>query len=210
MDWLKILIINYPLVKCPNKKPRIPNFTIDGPLFFFFFPICKKINIPFFLFSCIFSSTPSLLLHAQVCLLLLSFFLFSGFLINILYEFICFSLLSFTCNYIKVNVFLFFSFFVFFSLYLFLFYFKIFFVLNNCMNVVVGFVFHMWTIFSWFIYRIFKFLAIATSFFSYEFYLVEFIFLCYLFVTNLFELIFFFLFPSNPILSIIECWFILI
>jgi len=50
----------------------------------------------------------------------------------------------------------------------------------------------MWSIFSWFIYRVFKFLAIATSFFSYEFILVEFIFLFYLFIVNFFELIFFF------------------
>jgi hypothetical protein len=58
-----------------------------------------------------------------------------------------FSLLSFTCNYIKVRFFFLF-FFVFFSLYLFFILFLIVFVLNNCMNVVVGFVFHMRSIFS--------------------------------------------------------------
>jgi hypothetical protein len=80
-----------------------------------------------------------------------------------------------------------------------------FFVLNNFMNVVVGFFFSIWDQFL-----VDLFLAITTLFFSYEFFLVEFIFLCYLFVANLFELFFFFFFPSNLVLSIIECWFILI
>jgi hypothetical protein len=112
----------------------------------------------------------------------------------------CFSLLSFTCNYIKVRFFFFLLFSWFFSLYLFFILFLIVFVLNNCINVVVRIFFHMRSIFSWFIYRIFKFLAIATLFFFIWIFLVEFIFSFYLFVANLFELIFLFFFPS--ILSI--------
>jgi hypothetical protein len=111
-----------------------------------------------------------------------------------------FSLLSFTYNYIKVRFFFFLLFSWFFSLYLFFILFLIVFVLNNCMNVVVRFFFHMRSIFSWFIYRIFKFLVITTSFFFIWIFLVEFIFSFYLVVANLFELIFFFFFPS--ILSI--------
>jgi len=74
--------------------------------------------------------------------------LFDGFLknfdlisiiINILYKFVFFSLLSFTCNYIKVRFFFFLFFFMFFSLYLFFVLFLNFFILNNCMKVVVGF-----------------------------------------------------------------------
>jgi hypothetical protein len=57
-----------------------------------------------------------------------------------------------------------------FSLYFYFILFFIVFVLNNCINVVVRFFFHMRSIFSRFIYRIFKFLAIATLFFSYEFF----------------------------------------
>jgi hypothetical protein len=54
-------------------------------------------------FSFFLSSTP-LLLHAHVCLLLLSYFFhLSFFLISILYEFGFFPLLSFPCKYIKVK-----------------------------------------------------------------------------------------------------------
>jgi hypothetical protein len=89
-----------------------------------------------------------------------------------------FSLLNFTRNYIKVRFFFFLLLFVFFSHYIcFFILFLNFSILNNCMNVVVGFYFHMRSIFSWFIYRIFKFLAIATSFFSYEIFFSWFIYL---------------------------------
>ena len=58
MEYLKILIFNYPSVKRPNKKPRIHNFTIERAFFFFFFffffPICKKHQYPFL--SLLFSS----------------------------------------------------------------------------------------------------------------------------------------------------------
>jgi hypothetical protein len=84
------------------------------------------------------------------------FSLLRFFLINILYEF--FSLLSFTRNYIKVRFFffLFLCFFHYICFFIFIFY-----VLNNCMNVVVGFVF------------------------SYEInVVVALFFLCYLFVAN--------------------------
>ena len=123
-EWLKILIFNYPSVKPSitrhNKKHRIHNFTTDmAPFFFFFFfpfPICKKHQYPFI--SLIFSH--QLLLFSSMLryvFFFFSFFFFLVFLINILYEFF-FSLLSFTCNHIKVRFF----FHVFFSLYL-LFYF---------------------------------------------------------------------------------------
>jgi hypothetical protein len=115
MKWLKILIFNYqsvkPSVKCLNKKPRIPNFTTDPSPFFFFFssllnsfssPACSGMSSSSSSsFSSLLSSTLSLLLHAQVCLLLLSYFFFLVFFISILYDF--FSLLSFTCNYIKIK-----------------------------------------------------------------------------------------------------------
>ena len=131
-EWLKILIFNYPSVKHPNKKPRIPNFTTDpSPFFFFFFSSllnsfssaqCSGVSSSSSSFSSLLSSTPSLLLHAQVCLLLISYFFSQCFLISILYEFGFFPLLSFTCKYIKVKKkFLFFS--CFFHYICFLFYF---------------------------------------------------------------------------------------
>jgi hypothetical protein len=83
------------------------------------------------------SSSSSLLLHAQVCLLLLSYFFFSVFFNEYTLQF--FFSLSFTCNYIKVKKNS--SFFVSFSLYLCFILFLIVFVLNNCINVVVGFFF---------------------------------------------------------------------
>ena len=126
---------NIPSIKHTNKKPRIPNFTTDPSLFFFFFffPICKKNQYPFIflLFS------PQLLLFSSVLRYVFFSFLLNFFLISILSEFIFFAILSFTCNYINVRLF----FFVFFSLYLLFYFIFIFFVLNNCMNVVVGFVF---------------------------------------------------------------------
>jgi hypothetical protein len=127
MEWLKILIFNYPSVKRPNKKPRIPNFTQTRLL-------SSSSSSSSLLNS--FSPPPCSGMYSSPLL----FFLLSFFLISILYEFVFFSLLNFTCNYIKVkkNIS---SFFVFFSLYLFFILFLIFFVLNNCMNVVVGFVF---------------------------------------------------------------------
>jgi hypothetical protein len=64
-----------------------------------------------------------------------------------------FSFLSFICNYIIFFFSCFIQYICFFILFL------IVFVLNNCMNVVVGFFFYMRSIFSWFIYRIFKFFA---------------------------------------------------
>ena len=88
------------------------------------------------------SSTTSHLLHAQVCLLLLSSFFFSFFLISILNEFCFFSLLSFICNHIKVRLFFIF-FHVFFTIFVFIL-FLIVFVLNNFMNVVVGIFFSVW------------------------------------------------------------------
>jgi len=103
------------------------------------------------------------------------FSLLSFFLINILYKF--FFLLSFTCNYIKVRFFfflLFYHYICFFILFLNCF------VLNNCINVVVGFVFHMRSIFS-----------NCNFIFFHMIFLVEFIFLCYLFVANLFFFFFF-------------------
>ena len=53
--------------KCPNKKPRISNFTTDpSPFFFFFFffssPLCSGMSSSSS-FSSLLSSTPSLLLH---------------------------------------------------------------------------------------------------------------------------------------------------
>ena len=78
-EYLKILIFNYPSVKSsakhPNKKSRISNFTTNKAhffffFFFFFFPICKKHQYPFL---SLLSSTPSFLLHAQVCIFLLLF-----------------------------------------------------------------------------------------------------------------------------------------
>jgi hypothetical protein len=133
-----------------------------------------------------------------------------------------FSLLSFTRNCIKVR-FLFFYFFFFFCVFFHYICFPILFlkfsVLNNYLNVVVGFFFHMRLIFSWFIYRIFNFLVIATSFFSYmKLFLVD------LFIYLLLLLFFYVIyllqiclswfsssfFLSNLVLSIMECWFILI
>jgi hypothetical protein len=123
IKWLKILIFNYPLVKPlvkrPNKKPKILNFTTDGAPFFFF-PICKKHQYPFL--SLLFSS-PQLLLFSFMLMCMYSspfFFFFSVFLINILYE--LFFLFLATCNHIKVRFFFFLLFSCFFSLYL-LFYF---------------------------------------------------------------------------------------
>jgi hypothetical protein len=127
-----------------------------------------------------------------------------------------FSLLNFTRNYIKVRFFFFLLLFVFFSHYIcFFILFLNFSILNNCMNVVVGFYFHMRSIFSWFIYRIFKFLAIATSFFSYEIFFSWFIYLllfffCVIYLLQIYLCWFSFFFPSNSVLSIMECWFILI
>ena len=67
----------------------------------------KNINIHFFLFSCLFFSSllnsfspPILSMYISP-----SFFFLVFFFINILYDF--FSLLNFTCNYIKVICFLF-------------------------------------------------------------------------------------------------------
>ena len=168
-EWLKILISNYPFVKLSVNAP-IKNLEslisqqahlLSSSSSSSSSPYVK--NMKSISFSSLLSSTPSLLLHAQVCILLLSYFFFSVFFISILYEFVFLSLLIFTCNYIKVKKkILLFS--MFFSLYLFFILFLIVFVLNNCMNVVVGFLFfHMRLIFSWFIYRIFKF-------FSYEFF----------------------------------------
>jgi len=145
-EWLEILIFNYPSaklsVKRPNKKPRIHNFTTDKASFFFFFPICKKTSISISFSSLLFS--PELLLFSfMLRYVFFSFLLFSShfFLINILYKFIYFSLLSFTCNHIKVRFF-FFSFFLLFFHYICVFIlFLIVFVLNNCMNIVVGFFF---------------------------------------------------------------------
>jgi len=122
MEWLKILIFNYPSVKRSNKKLRIPNFTTDGaPLFFFFFfPICKKHQNPFL--SLLFS--PQLLLFSSMLrYVFFSFLLFSSqlFLINILYKFVFFFLfLASVATILRWHFFSFF--FMFFSLYL-LFYF---------------------------------------------------------------------------------------
>jgi hypothetical protein len=101
----------------------------SSSLFFFY----KKHQRPSFVY--LLSPTPSILFHTQVCLLLFSLLSFFFFLIiNILYEFF-FSLLNFTHNKIKVRFF--------FSshLYLVLFILFYFYVLNNCMNVIVGIVF---------------------------------------------------------------------
>jgi hypothetical protein len=112
----------------------------------------KNTNVPFFFFSPQLLLLSSFLLHALVCPLLSFSFFFSVFF-NILYEFI-FSFLSFTRNYIKLTFF--FLFFVFFLCYICFFYFILnFFVLDNCMNVVVWFVFHMKSIlldFSWIVF----------------------------------------------------------
>ena len=154
----------------PNKKPESPYFTRDRLISYYyssssFSLYVKNINIYFFLFSSLlisFSSPPWSGMFSS------SFFFYplSFFLINILYRKKFLSLAS-LANYINVRFFFFLLFSWFFSLYIFFILFLIVFVLNNCINVVVIFFFHMRSIFSWFIYRIFKFLAIATSFFSY-------------------------------------------
>ena len=59
------------------------------------------------------------------------------------------------------------------------------------MNVIVGFFFHMRSIFSCFIFSNSNFI------FFIWIVLVEFIFLCYLFVANLFDLIFLFCFSKQ-------------
>jgi hypothetical protein len=100
----------------------------SSSLFFFY----KKHQRPSFVY--LLSPTPSILFHTQVCLLLFTLLSFFFLIINILYEFF-FSLLNFTHNKIKVRFF--------FSshLYLVLFILFYFYVLNNCMNVIVGIVF---------------------------------------------------------------------
>ena len=109
---------NIPSIKHTNKKPKIPNFTTDPSLFFFFFPICKKNQYPFIflLFS------PQLLLFSSVLRYVFFSFLLNFFLISILSEFIYFAILSFTCNYINVRFF----FCLFFTIFVILFYFYFF------------------------------------------------------------------------------------
>ena len=99
---------NIPSIKHTNKKPRIPNFTTD-PSLFFFFPICKKNQYPF---TFLFFSSPQLLLFFSVLRYVFFSFLLSFFLISILSEFFFLLFLASPCNYINVRfVFFFYCFF---------------------------------------------------------------------------------------------------
>jgi hypothetical protein len=135
-----------PSVKYSNKKTRISHVITNMSLLLLplLSPI-KNINVTF---CCLFSLTHSLLLHAEVCLLLFSSFIFLIFLINILYEFVFFLFSTSLAIILRLDFFFFFFSVFFFALYLF-------FVLDNCMNVVLGFYIYIWDQFSWILVRFF-------------------------------------------------------
>jgi len=130
-----------PSIKYLNKNIRIPHFTTDEPLFLLLSFMLKTSTSLFSLFSSLLNSFPS----PPRSGISSSLFFYRFFLINKLYEFIFFSLLSFTRNYIKVKK----NFVFFFIIFL------IFFILIIVWILLYDF-FYTRKIFSWFIYRILK------------------------------------------------------